>query len=274
MPTGLPACSARFDPRSLRYRLYGGSRAAFGAPPRDTVTFWGQACLYFDFGGIGVITDPVFDRGYSPLSHRLAGAPEREHYAGTKLILLSHAHADHLSPRTLAGFPEDALILCPGRSARYLRRLRQEVRTLAPWETCRLGGLTVHAVPAKHAGGRYGVRPRSDGGALGFVVRSRRVTVYYSGDTRYCGVFDEVRRRFAPDVAVLNVNLHLSGRRALRAARELGARLVIPAHHGAYLSPSSPVNARWRAVLAAGLGSVYAELPVGGSLALLEDPAD
>jgi L-ascorbate metabolism protein UlaG (beta-lactamase superfamily) len=266
MAIGLSARTAHFDPRSLRYRLYGGSRAAFATPPRDAVTFWGQACLYLDFGGVGVVTDPVFDRGYSPLSHRLVGAPDREHYAGARLILLSHAHADHLSPRTLAGFPEDALILCPGRSARYLRRLRHEVRTISPWEECRAGDLVVHAVPAEHASGRYAVRPCSDGGALGFVVSHGTRAVYYSGDTRYIDVFREVRRRYAPKLAVLNVNMHLPGYRALRAARELGARRVIPAHHGAYLSPTSPANAGWRRVLAAGIGRAYAELPVGGSL--------
>ncbi len=268
MLTGLKSLRSELDLRDLRYRLYGGGHAAYGTPPRDAITFWGRACLYLDVGGRGVVTDPVFDRRYSPLSHRLIGRPQPEHYGEASLILVSHAHADHLSPRTLSTFPRDALILCPARAAKYLRRVPQEVRVLEAWENHAHDDLTVHAVPASHAGGRYSVRARDDGRALGFVVESEAGTVYYSGDTRYCGVFREVGNCFGPEVAVLNVNVHLPGRDALQAARDLGPRCVIPAHHGAYLSPASPAAARWRAELAEGTGDAYAELPVGGSLHL------
>jgi L-ascorbate metabolism protein UlaG (beta-lactamase superfamily) len=268
MLTGLGAPASERRLHDIRYRLYGGGYHAYGAPPRDAVTFWGRSCLYVDICGTGIVTDPVFDPRYSPLSKRLIGAPDPEHYGGARLILISHAHADHLSPRTLADFPEDALVLCPPRAARYLRDVPQEVRIMAPWENHAEDELVVHAVPARHAGGRYAVRSRGDGRALGFVICSQSGTIYYSGDTRYCEVFTDVGNCFAPDVAVLNVNVHLRGRDALRAARDLRPRRVIPAHHGAYISPASPAAARWRAELAAGLAGAYAELPVGGSLHL------
>ena len=34
----------------------------FPAPPRDAITFWGHACVYIDVDGVGVVTDPVFER--------------------------------------------------------------------------------------------------------------------------------------------------------------------------------------------------------------------
>jgi len=39
---------------------------------------------------------------------------------------------------------------------------------------------------------------------------------------------------YAPDVAILNVNGHLTPPDAARAAADLGARVVIPSHWGAY----------------------------------------
>lgn len=105
MLTGLRAARCEFDLRDIRYRLYGGGHVAFGQPPSNAITFWGRSCLYFDLGGTGLVTDPVFDRSYSPLSRRLIGAPDPAHYAATRLVLVSHAHADHLSPGRSPAFP-------------------------------------------------------------------------------------------------------------------------------------------------------------------------
>jgi len=268
MLTGLRAHTSEYDLRDVRYRLYGGGHHAFGIPPRDSVTFWGRSCLYLDVNGSGIVTDPVFDARYSPLSLRLIGHPDVEHYRGAELILVSHAHADHLSPGTLASFPPGATVLCPPRVAKYLRGLPLESRTLLPWDSYQGENLKVTAVPACHAGGRYSVRQRGDGGAIGFVIESELGNVYYSGDTSYFDGFLEIGDRFSPDVSILNVNIHLPGRMALRAVRDLGTGKVVPAHHGAYLSPASPAAARWREQLLSGFEEGYCELPVGGSLCL------
>jgi L-ascorbate metabolism protein UlaG (beta-lactamase superfamily) len=239
----------------------------FEPPPRDAIGFWGHSCLYLDLGGRRVVTDPVFSRHYSVASSRIIGRPGRRACRGVELILISHAHADHLCRESLELFPKTARILCSAPCAQHLEGLDFEV--LKNWESARFGELEVTAVPADHGGGRYSIDAEPDGRALGFVIRAPGVTVYYSGDTRYFGGFREIGRRFKPDLAVLNVNAHLRGD-AVRAARDLGECTVIPAHHAAFVSPTSERNYDWQRQLAEAIGDRFRRIPLGGHL-LLED---
>jgi L-ascorbate metabolism protein UlaG (beta-lactamase superfamily) len=66
------------------------------------------------------------------------------------------------------------------------------------------------------------------------VVEARGTTIFYSGDSDYFSGFSHVGRTFAPDVAVLNVNGHLPGTDATRAAWATGAALVVPTHWGGF----------------------------------------
>lgn len=248
-------------------RQAGGAAAHFGPPPRDAITFWGHSSLYIDIAGTGLAIDPVFEAAYAPTCRRTVPSPDREACRDTALILVSHAHPDHLSPRSLALFPEKARVICPAKCVRYIGDGR-DFKVLEPWQEFRQGEITITAVPTRHPGGRYALRDRENAGAVGYVIRAPGRTIYYSGDTELFDGLAEIGRRFHPDIAILNVNVHLPAADAAKAARQLGVRVVIPAHHGAYTSPASDRMANWRNGLAEQLGPAYVELPVGGSLRL------
>ena len=112
----------------------------YAEPPVDAVTFWGHACVYIDVRGRGIVTDPVFGRRYSPLNGRRIPSPPPSAYERTRVILISHAHQDHLQPRTLARFPKQALILCPPPCERYVRGLGPRVRVIRMGEEVRIRG--------------------------------------------------------------------------------------------------------------------------------------
>jgi len=254
------------------HALYGAPRKITGPeqfhpPPENGIAFWGHSAMYIDIDGEGIITDPVFSARYSPLSRRIIGSPGADACEGVRLILLSHAHADHLCTRSLNLFPDDARILCSAPCAEYLEG--RDYRVLGLWEEYRGENLTVTAVPADHAGGRFSLDAESDGRAVGFVISTPQATIYYSGDTRYFGGFKVIGERFKPDIAILNVNAHLRAD-AARAASDVGARAVIPAHHGAFVSPTSKRNYDWQEQLRKAIGSRYRELPVGGSATIDE----
>src|SRR5262245_39515007 len=101
----------------------------FPVPPHDALTFWGHACCYLDADGFGIVTDPVFQEGFTIMRRRIA-APPPHSYRAARLVLLSHAHPDHLDPETLRTFPAQCVILCPQPSAKYLKGLTQKVRTM------------------------------------------------------------------------------------------------------------------------------------------------
>lgn len=205
----------------------------FPVPARDALTFWGHACVYLDVEGVGIVTDPVFDSRFFPRFRRIA-APPRESYAEADVVLLSHAHNDHLSEKSLQTFPENVVILCPEPCVQYLDHVGRTVKAMHPGDTYQVGEVRITAVAVYHPGTRWSLSAASDGGALGYVIETPAGTVFYSGDTEYYAGFSEVGWKYQPDVAILNLNGHLPSSDAARAAWALGAPVVIPAHWGGY----------------------------------------
>jgi L-ascorbate metabolism protein UlaG (beta-lactamase superfamily) len=104
------------------------------------------------------------------------------------------------------------------------------VTPLAWWEHAQVGGLTVTAVPARHA------VPEN-----GYVIEAGGVSVYMAGDTRRFPELTDIATRFPRvDAALLPVGgeRFLGLRRemgpdeAAEAAKTLGAQRVIPIGYG------------------------------------------
>ncbi len=237
-------------------------------PPRNSLTFWGHASSYVDVDGFGIVFDPVFDPAYGILHRRMVAAPPPSAYDQAQVILISHAHSDHLSTETLGRFPESATVLCSEESAAYLTGLDAHVETMNPGDRYPFPGGRIVAVPASHPGGRWSLDAEPDGRALGFVIETPRVTLYYSGDSDYFAGFAAIGRLYAPDIALVNINAHLNDEDALRAIEALGAPLVIPTHHGAYFSVNELRTPYWHQELERVLGSRFMRVGVGESVPL------
>jgi len=243
--------------------------ALFPDPAPNAITFWGHACVYIDVDGYGIVTDPVFDQA-TMLRRRKVAAPPPPAYRNARLVLLSHAHEDHLSPRTLATFPPETVILCPEPAAEHLQDLGRTVRIMRPDDELEIPGGRITAVVAKHPGGRRSLRPSTDGRALGWVIETGRETIYWSGDTNRFPGIDAVGERFRPDIALLDINGHLHAMDAVRAAWATRARTIVPLHFGAYgyLFFGEQKRPRDGDVLEKHLGSQLVVLGLGESLAL------
>ena len=241
----------------------------FPVPEVNVITFWGHACFYIDVDGYGIAVDPAFETRVF-LRWRHVPAPPPSSYAGTRLILITHAHSDHLCPETIREFPTGAIVLCPEPSERFISVLGREVKAMVPGDEFEFPGGKVVAVMAKHAGTRYGIRSQTDGGALGFVIYTPYRTVYFSGDTNLFDGIDEVAETHAPDIAVLNISGHLHGEDAVEAARRLGSETVIPGHFGAYGDLFMPERKKPRDYdeLAENLGDRLVLLGLGESYSL------
>jgi L-ascorbate metabolism protein UlaG (beta-lactamase superfamily) len=205
----------------------------FPPPERDAITFWGHACAYIDIGGIGVVTDPVF-RSNMIFRNRRGPAPPPSSYAGARVVLISHAHPDHLDPPTLRTFPPETVILCSPSAANHLTDLGMEVRVMKPGDVYEFEAGSITAIAMHHMGGRWSVRAGPDGRALGYVIATPDETIFYSGDTNFFSGFADVGWTFDPDILMLNVNGHLTGTDAVRAAWATRARIVVPLHWGTY----------------------------------------
>ena len=213
--------------------LAGVDAGRFGEPKAGHITFWGHACNYIDMDGVGILTDPVFEKNLWT-RRRFIGGPPREMIQRARVVLISHAHNDHLGLSSLKELHGDAVVLCPAPVAKILSKRGLTVKEMRPGDELELNGVRFVAVTAHHPGGRWSLHAVADGRALGWVVVGPTATIYYSGDTDYCSSFSEVGRTFAPDIAIMNVSGHLKPADTARAARDTRAPVVIPTHWGSY----------------------------------------
>ncbi|AWN30806.1 MBL fold metallo-hydrolase [Streptomyces libani] len=208
------------------------------------VTWWGHATVTVEDSGVRVLTDPLFVRRLAHLRRRRGALPPAE-AARADVVLVSHLHADHLHPASLARLapgtrlvvPHGATAAVPGlRRVAAARALR--VTELRAGEECAAGALTVRAVSAAHDGRRLPYGPRRVP-ALGYVV-SGAARTYFAGDT---GLFEEMAEEVGPcEVALLPVggwgpflgHGHLDARRAAQAAVRLAPGCAVPVHYGTY----------------------------------------
>ena len=251
--------------------VFGRTRPApvtYAEPKPDAITFWGHACAYIDVGGFGIVTDPVFSHKYATIRRRLIASPPVDVYDQTRVILISHAHQDHLDPATLARFARNTVILAPYPAARYLQKRGVRAWVMRPGDEYPFPGGTIVAVPAHHPGGRLSLKARADGRAIGYVVQTSAQTIYYTGDTEYFSGFAAVAADFDPDIALLNLNAHLHSGDAVRAIQDLDAPIVVPMHLGAYNGKSERLGPRWTSELVGHLGQQIVPLEVGQSLPL------
>jgi len=237
-------------------------------PTRNAITFWGHATAYIDVDGFGIVTDPLFDEAYGLFHRRMIPVPPFSTFDETKIIFISHSHRDHLSLDTLERFPAAATILCSDEVAEYIVDAKQQVVTMEIDDEYAIPGGTITAVAANHASGRWSIKSTDDGSALGFVLATPAMTIYYTGDTDYFSGIKEIGDRFGPDLVLLNVNAHLHGEEAIWTIEDLGGPIVIPMHYGAYRNVNELRVPRWHEDLEAMLGPVFVPLGIGKSFPL------
>ncbi|KAF4409673.1 MULTISPECIES: MBL fold metallo-hydrolase [Streptomyces] len=207
------------------------------------ITWWGHATATVADSGVRVLTDPLFAQRLAHLRRRRGAVPPPE-AAVADVALVSHLHADHLHPRSLARLSPGTRLLVPRGAQRAVPGLRRlaaggmRVTEMEPGDEAEVGAVTIRAVPAAHDGRRLPFGPHRSP-ALGYLVRGGSTT-YFAGDT---GLFDGMAEAVGPcDVALLPVggwgpylgSGHLDAVRAARALARLGPRCAVPVHYGTY----------------------------------------
>jgi L-ascorbate metabolism protein UlaG (beta-lactamase superfamily) len=166
------------------------------------------------------------------------------------LVLVTHAHFDHLDRKTLRGVAADQPIVVPFEVGNLVHDLGfRSVHELHYWESYECGPAKITLTPAHHWGAR--VLHDTHRGFGGFVIEVAGRTIFHCGDTAYFEGFREIGERHAIDVALLPIGaydppsgreVHMTPEEALRAFVELGARRMVPMHYGTFRLSYEPMH--------------------------------
>ncbi len=233
-----------------------GVRPAPSTPEPDrwnenaiTLAWLGHATVLINFYGVRVLTDPaLFPRigvdawltTIGPLRLTSCALPARQ-LPDVDVVLVSHAHFDHLDTKSLAsvrGGP--AAVMARGTSDLLPRRRYSSVHELGWDESVRLrtprGEIDVQAIEVRHWGARLGRDTHR--GYAGYILKREGRALLFGGDTAYTPLFASYRPRGPFDAAIMPIGAydpwiynHCTPEQAVAMANAAGARLFVPIHH-------------------------------------------
>jgi len=256
--------------------MTGESRKPVLVSPRELgVTFIGHSSFLVQIGGRKLLIDPVFAERLIALRRLRRPGVKIKDLPAIDLVLLSHAHMDHLNRPSLrrivahntkvAGRAPIAVV--PWGVEDLVDDLGfARVVTLEWWQTKSIGGLEITMTPCKHWGAR--LFKDTHRGFGGYVIRGGGHTLYHSGDTAYFDGFAKIGSRLKPEVALLPIGayrpdsyrgVHTCPEEALQAFLDLGARRMIPMHYGTFRLSQEPMEEPVERLMAAARQAGVAE---------------
>ncbi|MGL5291974.1 MAG: MBL fold metallo-hydrolase [Vibrionaceae bacterium] len=216
----------------------------------NIIVWMGHSSFYMQLDGKKFLIDPVFSQNASPVPRTNLAFAGSNIYNADEIpdidyLLLTHDHWDHLDFPTLNALKGkiDQVITMEGVGS-YLEQWGFDAKKIhqGDWfTTFEHAALRVHRLPAQHFSGRLFERNKTLWGS--FAIVTAKHTIYFSGDTGYGPHFKQIAEKIGPvDIAVLEngqyndawLQVHMTPEQAAQAAKELGAKAVLPSHNSKF----------------------------------------
>jgi L-ascorbate metabolism protein UlaG (beta-lactamase superfamily) len=215
----------------------------------------GHSTVLVKADGFTFVTDPVFsDRAgiaLGPITlgikRLVAPALPVGKLPAVELVLLSHAHMDHMdlpSLRKLEG-RRTSVVTAPYTSDIFRAHMYRQVKELRWGESARFGPATVRAIEVNH----WGARMRTDKyrGYNGYVVDCGRYRILFAGDTAATSAFRHVKSSRPVHLAIMPIGAynpwiryHCTPEQAWRMGNDAGAEFFLPVHHQTFALGREP----------------------------------
>lgn len=254
---GWPSRNYRFFKNRLVpgmfHKIAGTAHGPVHEPPAEgtvRVTWIGHAAFLLQFAQHAVVVDPNWARWHGIVKRVREPGLKLGEMPALDLVLVSHAHFDHLHKRSLRVLQAREGVVVPRGSADLVRKLDfPKVWEMRVWDRLVFGELEVIHTPSHHWGARMFHDTHRDYG--GYIVRSGGRSVFHCGDSAYFDGFKEIGKRAEIDVALMPIgaydapsgrDVHMNPEEAVRAFGELGAKVMIPMHYGTFHLGNEPPN--------------------------------
>jgi L-ascorbate metabolism protein UlaG (beta-lactamase superfamily) len=200
----------------------------------------GHSTFLVKVEGVSILTDPFLSDSAGGIK-RVVPPARKPQELSPDIVLVSHAHYDHLDLSTIRCLGGDFTLVVPKGCGRLLEGFN--FVELGDFESTTIGTVKITKVPARHRRGRSPFHPGTDVG--GFVFSVSELVFYFAGDTAYDGqLYLEISERLPfIDVAMLPIGgfmpapfrrLHQTPEEAVAGFRLLKAGALVPIHFGTW----------------------------------------
>lgn len=216
---------------------------------RVTAAWLGHATVLLNFYGVTILTDPALFPRIGANTGIVTVGPKRLVAAPLKpselppidLVLISHAHMDHLDPASLKALPGTPKAVTAQATTDLLQGTRiRHAKALSWGEETRVatahGDVSVRAFEVKHWGARW--RFDRYRGYNGYLLEREGKRLLFGGDTAMCNSFQSLKKYGPFDLAIMPigaydpwVHSHCNPEEAVAMANAAGAGFFLPIHH-------------------------------------------
>lgn len=214
------------------------------------ITWIGHASFLIQTHGLNILIDPNWAKWLKVIKRvkhpglRLHDLPEID------LVLVTHAHFDHLDRRTLREVAEDQPIVVPFNVGNLVHDLGfKEVHELEYWQSYEHGPVRITLTPCHHWGAR--ILHDSHRGFGGYNIEVGGRSIFHCGDTAYFDGFHEIGERLPIELALMPIGaydppsgreVHMNPEEAVRAFIEMKGEKLIPMHYGTFRLSYEPLH--------------------------------
>ena len=219
-------------------------------PSQFGVTWIGHASFLIQTETKALLIDPNWARWLKVIKRLRQPGLELKTLPAIDLVLVTHAHFDHLDKKTLRAISANHPIVVPEHVGNLVHGLGfQKIHELARWESFEFDGLRITLTPAFHWGARM-LHDRHRGFG-GFLIEHEGRTIFHCGDSAYFPGFKEIGERSKIDIALLPIgaydtptkrDVHMNPEEALKAFQELQADIFVPMHYGTFRLGYEPLH--------------------------------
>lgn len=223
-----------------------------------TAVWFGHSAILMRIANTTVFIDPMLGPNAAPISpfpvrrfsedtlDIISRLPELD------LVLLSHDHYDHLDYESVQKLKDKTkhfyTALGVGRHLKKWGTDAVKITEFDWWEERVFNDITITFTPSRHFSGR-GLSDRAKSFWGGWVLKTAKENIWFSGDGGYGSHFAEIGKRLGPfDLGFVECgqysdlwhDIHMYPEESVQAAIDAGVRKAMPVHWGAFALSQHP----------------------------------